>query len=93
MLAVKVPETGSHPLFLLDRPQIEGGVFAAGGPFTVLTTSSHYELRDLTPGAGRLHVWHPRLPPVDRHVDVVADQVLELDLEMGVGHGEEEAAR
>ncbi len=93
LLTVRVPETGSHPLFLLDRPQIEGGVFAAGGPFSVLTISGHYELRDVAPGAARLHVWHPRLPPVERRVDVVAGQVQEIDLEMGVGHGSEEASR
>ncbi len=92
-LSVRVPESGSHPLFLLDRPQIEGGVFAAGGPFSVLTTSGRYELRDLAPGTARLHVWHPRLPPVERRVEVLADQVQEIDLEMGVGHGQEEASR
>lgn len=93
VLTVRVPETGGHPLFLLDRPQIEGGVFAAGGPFAVLTSSGHYELRDLVPGVSQLHVWHPRFPPVARSVDVVGDQTQEIDLEMGVGHGEKEASR
>ena len=93
LLTVKVPESGSHPLFLLDRPQIEGGVFAAGGPFAVLTSSGHYELRDVAPGAARLHAWHPRLPPLERRVDVVADEVQKLDLEMGVGRGQDEASR
>ncbi len=92
-LALPVADAGAHALFLLDRPQIEGGVFAAAGPFAVLTNTGHFELRDLVPGAARLHAWHPRLPPVERRVEVVAGEILRVDLEMGVGRGEEEASR
>jgi hypothetical protein len=92
-LVVQVPEAGAHPLFLLDRPQVEGGVFAANGPFAVLTTSGQFELRDLAPGPVRMHVFHPRFPPVERSVEVVADQTLRVDLELGVGRGPEEASR
>jgi hypothetical protein len=92
-LALRVPVAGAHSLFLLDRPQIEGGVFAAPGPFAVLRNSGRFELRDVAPGAARLHAWHPRLPPVELGVEVVPDQTLRVDLEMGVGRGEEEASR
>jgi hypothetical protein len=88
-LVVKVPDAGAHPLFLLDRPQIEGGVYAAKGPFAVLTNSGKFELHDLAPGPARLHAWHPRFPPVERGVEVVADQTQRIDIEMGVGRGEE----
>ena len=88
-LELRVAETGAHALFLLDRPQVEGGVFAAPGPFAVLSKSGQFELRDLAPGPVRLHAWHPRFPPVARSVDVVADESKRVDLEMGVGRGEE----
>jgi len=92
-LALRVPDAGAHALFLLDRPQVEGGVFAANGPFAVLTNTGHFELRDVAPGPARLRVWHPRFPPVERGVLVVADQILRVDVEMGVGRGEDEASR
>lgn len=86
-LALRVPDAGGHPVFLLDRPQVEGGVFAATGPFAVLTRTGRFELRDLAPGPTKLHAWHPRFPPVARSVDVVPDQAMRVDLEMGVGRG------
>lgn len=88
-LELPVADAGAHALFLLDRPQVEGGIFAAPGPFAVLSSSGHFELRDLPPGPARLHAWHPRFPPVERGVDVVADETARVDLEMGVGRGEE----
>jgi hypothetical protein len=92
-LVVKVPDAGAHPLFLLDRPQVEGGVFAATGPFAVLTNKGQFELRDIAPGPVRLHAWHPRFPPIESSVEVVADQTKRVDIEMGVGRGSEEALR
>ena len=91
--SLPIADAGAHALFLLDRPQIEGGVFAAPGPFAVLTNTGYFELRDLTPGAALLHAWHPRLPPVERSVEVVADERLRVDLEMGVGRGAAEASK
>jgi hypothetical protein len=88
-LKVPVPDAGGHALFLLDRPQVEGGVFAASGPFAVLTRSGRFELRDLAPGPAKLHAWHPRFPPVARSIDVVPDEALRVDLEMGVGRAQE----
>lgn len=84
-LTIPVRAPGAHPLFLLDRPQAEAGFFAAPGPYAVLTRDPRFELRDVAPGHAELHAWHPRLPPVARAVDVLADQLLRVDLEMGVG--------
>ena len=83
---------GASSVFLLDRPQVEAGFFAAPGPYTVLTQDPRFELRDLPPGRGALHAWHPRLPPVERAVDVVADRTTRVDLEMGVGSADSEGA-
>jgi hypothetical protein len=88
-LKLKVADAGGHSLFLLDRPQVEGGVFAATGPFAVLTATGRFELRDLAPGPTKLHAWHPRFPPVARTIDIVPDEAMRVDLEMGVGRGEE----
>ena len=76
---------GATSVFLLDRPQVEAGFFAAPGPYAVLTQDPRFELRDLPPGRGALHAWHPRLPPIERSVEVLADQSTRVDLEMGVG--------
>jgi hypothetical protein len=89
-LSAKV--AGQNGVYLLDRPQVEAGFFAAPGPYAVLTRDPRFELRDLAPGRTMLHVWHPRLPPVTRAVDVVADQLTRVDLEMGVGRGAQEAS-
>ena len=89
-IAARAP--GAHPVFLLDRPQVEAGFFAAPGPYAVLTRNPHFELRDVAPGRVELHAWHPRLPPVARPVDVVADQLVRVDLEMGVGRAAQETS-
>jgi hypothetical protein len=78
-------QAGPQSVFLLDRPQVESGFFAAPGPYAVLTQSPYFELRDLPPGTAALHAWHPRLPPLERSVDVIADQSTRVDLVMGVG--------
>ena len=83
---------GPQSVFLLDRPQVESGFFAAPGPYAVLTQSPYFELRDLPPGVVALHAWHPRLPPLERSVDVVADQSTRVDLVMGVGVADAEGA-
>jgi hypothetical protein len=88
-LEIAAKTSGAHSLFLLDRPQVESGFFAAPGPYAVLTQDPRFELRDLPPGRVELRAWHPRLPPVSRPVDVVADRVVRIDLEMGVGRGQE----
>jgi hypothetical protein len=84
-LEIPVKTAGAHSVFLLDRTQVESGVFAAPGPYSVLTRDPRFELRDVAPGPKQLRAWHPQLPPVARPVDVVADTVTRIDLEMGVG--------
>jgi plastocyanin len=91
-LELSAAQAGLQSVFLLDRPQVESGFFAAPGPYVVLSQDSRFELRDLPPGKFALHAWHPRLPPVERSVDVVADQSTRIDLEMGVGVADNEGA-
>jgi hypothetical protein len=83
-LEISAKTAGAHSIFLLDRPQVESGFFAAPGPYAVLTRDPRFELRDLPPGRAELRAWHPRLPPTARAVEVVADSVVRVDLEMGV---------
>jgi hypothetical protein len=81
---VPVGGAGEQEVFLLDVPGAEARVFAAPGPYTVVSDSGRYALRDLEPGPHRLAVWHPRFPPVSRVVDLPADAVVRVDLELGV---------
>jgi plastocyanin len=90
-LEITLAEAGAHALFLLDRPQVEGGIFVAPGPYAVLGRSGRFELRDVAPGRARLHAFHPRFPPVALPVEVVPDQAVRVDLEMGVGRSQEES--
>jgi len=90
---IAVPSAGEQGLFLLDVPEATATLFAAPGPFTVVSTSGDYELRDLEPGASVLRAWHPRFPPVARHVELAPDTTLRVDLQMGVGIEGEAAAQ
>ncbi|HXK25461.1 MAG TPA: carboxypeptidase-like regulatory domain-containing protein [Myxococcota bacterium] len=84
-LEIAVPAAGEQGLFLLDVPEATATLFAAPGRFAVVSTSGDYELPDLDPGATVLRAWHPRFPPVARHVDLAPDTALRVDLQMGVG--------
>jgi hypothetical protein len=77
--------SGELALFLLDVPGQKARVFVAPGPFSVVTAGGRFALEDLSPGSQRLAVWHPRFPPVSRHVDLAAGVVTRVDLELGVG--------
>jgi len=88
---------GEQGLFVLDVPDAEATIFAAPGPFSVVSQTGRFELRDLAPGRRELRAWHPRFPPTVESVELAADAQLRVDLEMGVsrgssGHAEEEHA-
>jgi hypothetical protein len=91
-LEIHAEAAGAHSVFLLDRPQVESGFFAAPGPYAVLTRDPRFELRDVPPGHAEVHAWHPRLPPVMRPVEIAADAVTRIDLEMGVGRDSQETS-
>lgn len=82
---IELGEAGAYSLFLLDVPGAQSTVFAAPGPFAVVSESGRFELRNLEPGRRRLGTWHPRAAPTSRWVDLVTGEVLRLDLEIGVG--------
>lgn len=91
-LPIRDAAAGEWSSFLLDVPGEEVRVFAAPGPFQVVSTSGRYAVGDLTPGAARLHVWHPRFPPVSRAVSLAADAPTRIDLELGVDRPSQEDA-
>jgi hypothetical protein len=92
-LDVPVPGDGEQGLYLLDVPDAAATLFAAPGHFAVVSTSGGYELDDVAPGSWALRAWHPRFPPVSRHVDVVEGTSVRVDLEMGVDVDPEGPAR
>jgi hypothetical protein len=81
---IAVPEAGEQSLFLLDVARSEATVFVSPGPFTVVAADGRFELSGLAPGSHTLLAWHPRFPPARAPLQISADQVVQLDLDMGV---------
>jgi hypothetical protein len=92
-LEIAVPSAGEQGLFLLDVPEASTTIFAAPGPFAVVSTAGEFDLRDLQPGAVELRAWHPRFPPVVQTLELAPDASLRVDLDMGVGIGPEASLR
>jgi len=84
-LELPLATPGVQAMFLLDVPGSEATVFAAPGPFDVVTSDGRWEIRDVEPGRVRLVGWHARFPPTFRWLDLAAGGVAQLDLEVGVG--------
>lgn len=84
-LAFRALEPGGLEILLPGSAEARALVFAAPGPFTVSDRAGRYELLDVAPGAGHVHVWHPRFPPARRAVELSRGHVQRLDLELGVG--------
>jgi hypothetical protein len=83
-LEIVVDRPGPHTLHLLDEPGTSARVFATSGPFATVSDSGRFAIADLPPGRYAVHVWHPRLPPVSRTVELPADTVLQVDLALGL---------
>jgi hypothetical protein len=85
-----VARAGEQGLFLLDVPDAASTLFAAPGPFAVVSDAGLFELRDLEPGARQLRAWHPRFPDAQQPVELAPDGRLRVDFELGVGREEPE---
>jgi hypothetical protein len=85
-LEIAVPRAGEQGLFLIGRP-VEATVFAAPGPYTVVSASGRFAL-DLPPGPRRLRAWHPRFPTAAADVDLASGARVQVDFDLGLGHGE-----
>lgn len=75
---------GPLNLFLLDAPGEEVLVFIANGPLAITTAHGVWELRNLPPGPTVLRAWHPRFPSASQEVEVAADAVTRVELEISV---------
>jgi len=62
----------------------EAIVFAAPGPFALVGDDGRWQLTGLEPGLARLHVWHPRFPPLAREIEIRAGSAERVDLSLGV---------
>jgi hypothetical protein len=85
-LEIPVPRAGEQGLFLVDRP-VSATVFAAPGPFAVVSSSGGFTLSGLPPGARQLRAWHPRFPTATADVELAPDASVRVDLELGLGRG------
>ena len=64
--------------------EAEARVFAAPGPFQVVSSAGRFALADLDPATARLHAWHPRFPPATDPVSLAAGTATRVDLELRV---------
>ena len=83
-LVVEASQPGPWTLFALGETDVQAMVFAAPGPYAVISEDGSWTLKDVPPGAGALRAWHPRLPGTSRNVQVVPGVVDRVDLEVGV---------
>jgi len=81
---ITIAGAGDYEVFLLDVPGSGTRIFAAPGPFAVVSESGRFELTGLEPGRRRLGTWHPRFPSTRHGIDLPANGLVRLDLEIGV---------
>jgi hypothetical protein len=84
-----VPRAGEQAVFLLDVPSVAVTVFAAPGAYSVVSSTGRFRLTDLPPGPTVVRAWHPRFPPAAHRIDLLADTEVRVDLEIGVGRGDD----
>ena len=91
-LQIVAATPGEWPIYLLDVAGEEARVFAAPGPYRVVSSSGRFEFTDLEPGRVQLRAWHPRFPPAETSVDLAAGSSVRVDLELRVGDHDEDPA-
>jgi hypothetical protein len=83
-LEIRAETAGEWALFLLDAGDERARVFAAPGPFQVVSAAGRFALSDLDPATTRVHAWHPRFPPASVAVALAAGASARADLELRV---------
>lgn len=82
---LEAPQPGSQQLHLLGSGDRTATIFAAPGPYDVVTRTGRFDIQGLAPGRITLAAWHPRFPKIRRPAEVAPGETLEIDVEMGVG--------
>ncbi len=88
-IAIAVATPGEWPVFLLDVAGEQARIFAAPGPYRVVSSAGRFELLDLEPGRAHLRAWHPRFPAASAWVDLAPGKSQRVDLELRVDQREE----
>lgn len=83
--SIIVSESGAGSIHVMGQRVTDGFVFVAPGEFAVPSNNGRFEIPDVTPGRADLHAWHARFPPARRAVEAIADRLIRVDLELGVG--------
>ena len=90
-IAIAAETPGEWPVYLLDVAGEQARIFAAPGPYRVVSSAGRFELLDLEPGRAHLRAWHPRFPPASTWVDLAPGQSQRVDLELRVDQHDEGA--
>jgi len=86
---IAVDAAGEWPVFLLDVPGEQARVFAAPGPYQVVSPTGRFEMEELAPGPVQLHAWHPRFPGASAQAEVIADDSVQVDFDLRVDRRED----
>jgi hypothetical protein len=90
-IAIAAATPGEWPVYLLDVVGEQARIFAAPGPYRVVSSAGRFELLDLEPGRTHLRAWHPRFPPASAWVDLALGKSQRVDLELRVDQHDEGA--
>jgi len=85
-VTIQPSSPGPYEIFLLDAAGEETLVVVAPGSFAVTSERGSWELANLAPGPAVLHLWHPRFPAISRTLEVEADTISKVEIEIGVQH-------
>jgi len=78
------PPAGAHDCFLLGATASREILFVSPGPFSVVSGTGDFAIRDVTPGPATVAAWHPRFPSAARAIDVAPDRTIRIDFALRV---------
>jgi plastocyanin len=83
--AVNFENTGRVDVFCSIHEEMSSIIYVVPNRFfSVADNSGQFLIDDVPPGRYRVTAWHSRLPSSVIEVEVVGDQPIQLDIEMGV---------
>jgi len=81
---VRARGAGEIAVHVVDGTGPGARLFVAPGPWAVADAAGRYGIGGLVPGEVVLRTWHPRFPPTQHRVALVAGEARRIDVAVGV---------